>query len=261
MSKIEQLRNELKKAREKLIAKGCKWDPNTGNLMDIKPFEIAYQDAIERVFPDYIWWQLTNYWDIFDAMMSGLNDEEVIEEIINHIDPSVLKEDFEETSFGAKIEDGHTIEEYREKFGELYDEGQLWDFSEEDLMDGAIDVNPDIVYWKIEVDGKPRYFETCETCNEFLDGNSVNVDLGDIGSGIAAVAPLLLASDDLEKEDKKADAKLNEGTSNFPWSSDFDLLVFYTFDEFMDKIAYHPDYPNEEDFTTDLGGGDFHVDY
>ena len=266
MSKIEQLRKELNNARDRLIAKGWKWDGKTGNLMDIKPFEIAYQDAIEKVFPDYIWWQLTNYWDIFDAMMGGVNDKDIIEEIIAHIDPSVLDEAFEETENGAKIESGHTIEEYREKFGKLYDEGELWDFSEEDLFGGAVDINPDIVYWKIEVDGKPRYFETCELCNELLDFNvsALNgntLDLGSAGGALASGAMALLASDELEKADAKAEDKLNEGTSNFPWRSDFDLLVFYTYDEFYDKIKYHPDYPNEEDFTQDLGGGDFHVDY
>lgn len=233
MSKVEQLRKELNDARDRLIAKGWKWDGESGNLMDIKPFEIAYQDAIEKVFPDYIWWQLTNYWDIFDAMMGGINDKDIIEEIIAHIDPSVLDENFEENEMGAKVESGHTIEEYREKFGELYDEGELWDFSEEDFLDGAIEINPDITYWKIEVDGAPRYFETCEECVE----------------------------SDLEKEDDKVVAKLTEGTSNFPTRSDFDLLVFYTFDEFMDMIQYSPNYPNEEDYTQDLGGGDFHVDY
>ena len=269
MSKIEQLRKELNDARERLIAKGWKWDGESGNLMDIKPFEIAYQEAIEKVFPDYIWWELTNYWDIFDAMMGGINDKDIIEEIIAHIDPSVLDEAFEETENGAKIESGHTIEEYREKFGKLYDEGELWDFSEEDLFGGAVDINPDIVYWKIEVDGKPRYFETNELVNELLDGNmplsNVSIDLGSSGEDLAGAAmtalPMLLASNDLEKEDRKADTKLNEGTSNFPVHSDFDLLVFYTYDEFEDMIRYNPNYPNEEDYTQDLGGGDFHVDY
>lgn len=233
MSKIEQLRKELNDARDRLVAKGWEWDGKSGNFMDIKPFEIAYQEAIEKVFPDYIWWQLTNYWDIFDAMMGGINDKDIIEEIISHIDPSVLDEDFEETSNGAKIESGHTIEEYREKFGKLYDDGELWDFSEEDLFDGSVEINPDIIYWKIEVDGEPRYFETCEECVE----------------------------DDLDKEDTKSVAKLTEGTSNFPTRSDFDLLVFYTFDEFEDMVRNSLDYPNEEDYTQDLGGGDFHVDY
>lgn len=233
MSKVEQLRKELTNARNRLVKQGWKWDGESGNLMDIKPFEIAYQEAIEKVFPDYIWWQLTNYWDIFDAMMSGINDEDIIEEIIAHIDPKVLDEAFEENEMGAKIESGHTIEEYREKFGSLYDEGELWDFSEEDFLDGAIEINPDITYWKIEVDGAPRYFETCEECVE----------------------------SELEKEDDKVVAKLTEGTSNFPVHSDFDLLVFYTIDEFYNMIRYNSDYPNEEDFIQDLGEGDFHVDY
>lgn len=228
MTKIEELKNELVKERERLIAKGCKWDPETGNLLDIKPFEIAYQDAIERVFPDYIWWQLTNYWDIFDAMASGLNDEEVIDEIINHIDSSVLDDNVQEIGLGASVEEGHTLEEYREKFGELYDEGELWDFSEEDFKGGAIEINPDMVYWKIEVDGEPRYFETCQEC----------------------------VKSELEEEDELIAKKLTEGTSNFPIHNDFDLLVFYTLDEFLDLMHNDPNYPQEVSFEDEDGNVD-----
>lgn len=60
-----------------------------------------------------------------------------------------------------KIETGHTYEEYMEKFGDKYKSGDLWDVSEEDLESGAADLSPEIVYWEIEVDGQPHYFETC----------------------------------------------------------------------------------------------------
>lgn len=60
-----------------------------------------------------------------------------------------------------KIETGHTYEEYMEKFGDKYKSGDLWDVSEEDLESGAADLSPEIVYWEIEVEGQPHYFETC----------------------------------------------------------------------------------------------------
>ena len=51
-----------------------------------------------------------------------------------------------------------TMEEYMAKFGEAYERGELWDFSAEDVNGGAIDLDPDTVYW--EIDG--RVYETTE---------------------------------------------------------------------------------------------------
>lgn len=234
MSKIEQLRKELNSARDRLVAKGWKWDGKTGNLMDIKPFEVAYQNAIEKVFPDYIWWKLTNYWDIFDAMASGIDDKEIIDEIVAHIDPSVLDEDFEESPNGAKIEKGHTLEEYMEIFGEPYNRGELWDFSKEDFLGGAVEINPDIVYWEIvDNDGETRYYETCE------EGKC----------------------DDIMLEDEEATRELSEGASNFPLGNKFRLLAFYPEAEFEDMVRDDPDYPREDDYMTARGNGINEVDY
>ena len=61
-----------------------------------------------------------------------------------------------------KSEKGHTYEEYMSKYGIDYRNGDLWDFSKEDLTNGAIEVDPDMIYWEIEVDGEIRYFETNE---------------------------------------------------------------------------------------------------
>lgn len=61
-----------------------------------------------------------------------------------------------------KSEKGHTYEEYMLKYGIDYRNGDLWDFSEEDLTNGAIEVDPNMIYWEIEVDGEIRYFETNE---------------------------------------------------------------------------------------------------
>lgn len=57
-----------------------------------------------------------------------------------------------------QIECGKTLEEYMEKYGEAYNNGELWDFSAEDVNGGAIDLDPDTTYW--EIDG--RLYETSE---------------------------------------------------------------------------------------------------
>lgn len=57
-----------------------------------------------------------------------------------------------------KVKKGKTLAEYMSKYGVLYREGSLWDFSKEDIDDEAIFVRPDMVYW--EIDG--RWYETLE---------------------------------------------------------------------------------------------------
>lgn len=57
-----------------------------------------------------------------------------------------------------KVKKGKTLAEYMSKYGVLYKEGSLWDFSKEDIDDEAIFIRPDMVYW--EIDG--RWYETLE---------------------------------------------------------------------------------------------------
>ena len=48
------------------------------------------------------------------------------------------------------IEFGHTLEEYQEKFGQEYEQAELWDISIEDAFNGAIDEeNLNGIYWLI----------------------------------------------------------------------------------------------------------------
>lgn len=55
------------------------------------------------------------------------------------------------------IEFEHTLEEYQEKFGQEYEQGNLWDFAVEEVFNGTIEAeNLDNVYWLI--DG--RLYET-----------------------------------------------------------------------------------------------------
>ena len=58
------------------------------------------------------------------------------------------------------IELGHTFEEYKEQFGTLYEEGDLWDYSLEDVKTNAVEGNCNLVYWGIVVDNELRVYET-----------------------------------------------------------------------------------------------------
>lgn len=55
-----------------------------------------------------------------------------------------------------KVEKGHIIEEYMCMFGESYENGDLWDFPIEELYDGSIKPQKDMIYWLI----KDRAYET-----------------------------------------------------------------------------------------------------
>lgn len=58
------------------------------------------------------------------------------------------------------IELGHTLEEYRNRFGRLYAEGDLWDYSLEDVKFNAVEGQCNVLYWGIVVDDELRVFET-----------------------------------------------------------------------------------------------------
>ena len=166
-NRIENLRKRLNDVIE---------DLGQEDGFGLKKYEIAFQEAIESVYPDYIWWQVTNYWDIFNALFFlEMTPEEVADEIVKkaeefekteHIEESVFgqvaEEVFKEEDVEIKIEHGKTIDEYMEKFGELYNEGELWDFEEEDILSGAVKPRKDIVYW--EIDG--RLYETTDKAVE-----------------------------------------------------------------------------------------------
>lgn len=55
-----------------------------------------------------------------------------------------------------KVEYGHSIGEYMDKYGALYDSGTLWNFPKEELEDGTVEPQEDMTYW--EIDG--RLYET-----------------------------------------------------------------------------------------------------
>lgn len=224
MGKLETLRTELEKARKELNDKGYHYIPGESEIMEIKPFEIKYQDVIEKIWPDDAWWQVTGYWDIFDAMLGGLSDEKVIDEIIKHVGKDYLNESNEPKYIhGAKVEYGHTMKEYLSKYGDKYNDGMLWDYLKEDFEDGYVDTK-NITYWYLKDFNEDwRYFETDEV-SEKLDESQ----------------------------------ELNEGTSNFPvrMPNGLPLLVFYTMDEFDYMLKHDSDYPQEEDFEDEDGNID-----
>ena len=57
----------------------------------------------------------------------------------------------------TNVERGHSTSEYFNlDFGNAYEEGDLWDFSLEDFESGAVEPDPEMIYW--EIDG--RLYET-----------------------------------------------------------------------------------------------------
>lgn len=79
--------------------------------------------------------------------------------------PSPLWEDFieyikEKLPFAlfllTNVEGGHTLSEYDSLFGDKYSEGELWDFSLEDFESGAVEPDPEMIYWEID----DRLYET-----------------------------------------------------------------------------------------------------
>lgn len=106
MTDLEQLKQNLVDAKNELEAKGYKLGEE-GDFIDLVPdmkqYEYKFQDAIEQVWPDKAWWQMTNYWDMFqDSIMTGKTADEVIEDIMNHI---VVKEEPEEVKKEQEIKE------------------------------------------------------------------------------------------------------------------------------------------------------------
>ena len=117
MTDKELLKQKLEDAQIKLEEKGF-YLGEEGELMDLFPamkqYEFAFQNAIEDVWPDKAWWQVTNYWDIFqDSIMTGKRAEEVIQDILDHV-----VEDVEE----IKVEDESEFEDIDDDFEESLEE-------------------------------------------------------------------------------------------------------------------------------------------
>ena len=74
---IKQLEKELEKAKTRLAK-----DFKEGSLVSMKKAEIALQDVIEKVYPKTVWWEVTHYWDIFNAFMEGNDLDTVVKTII-----------------------------------------------------------------------------------------------------------------------------------------------------------------------------------
>ena len=60
---------------------------NEAGEKNIKAYEVAFQDIIERVFPDELWWEVTNC-NIFLHLTEYKNPEATVIEILKQ-----LKED------------------------------------------------------------------------------------------------------------------------------------------------------------------------
>lgn len=111
-----------------------------------------------------------------DTELSALKEkaEEVVKSLGESTDKNrTLKENIVfDVVNGFHIEYGHSLEEYMSLWGDLYKEGELWDFSFDDVKSKAIEPNEDMVYWAlIDKDGELRVYETYkfeefeESCN------------------------------------------------------------------------------------------------
>lgn len=58
----------------------------------------------------------------------------------------------------SNIIKGHTIKEYYDVYGDLYDAGEVWDFSVGDVTSEAVELDANMVYWYIN----GRIYETGE---------------------------------------------------------------------------------------------------
>lgn len=63
--------------------------------------------------------------------------------------------------FFTNVETGHDLDTYNTLFKSGIEDGSLWSFSKEDVETGAIEPDPDILYW--EIDG--RLYETTLNSN------------------------------------------------------------------------------------------------
>ena len=109
---IKQLEKELEKAKTRLAK-----DFKEGSLVSMKKAEIALQDVIEKVYPKTVWWEVTHYWDIFNAFMEGNDLDTVVKTIIEKAkayekngdndeklaERKAMKEDSEETSMCHRL--------------------------------------------------------------------------------------------------------------------------------------------------------------
>lgn len=103
-----------------------------------------------------------NYWDVENALWddfkasTGVSDsddspetEERFNKFVQDNAPGMLDDWISAKLADLHIEDGHTEKEFFEKFGDAYNDGDIWDFSEDDLLNGAIEPDPAIQYWRI----------------------------------------------------------------------------------------------------------------
>lgn len=102
---------------------------------------------------------------------SEIEAEQIVRDMYRREEIVLTSDDYIDTEFevlsskerihGAIVEYGHTMEEYRRQYGNAYDNGDLWDYSREDLEDGSVEPEKNKVYWAIvNEDGEERLFET-----------------------------------------------------------------------------------------------------
>jgi hypothetical protein len=181
MTDKELLKQKLEDAKVKLEEKGF-YLGEEGELMDLFPamkqYEYAFQDAIEEVWIDEPWWKVTNYWDIFqDSIMSGKKADEVIEDILNHIEIKDSESETEEVEDEDMFKDIDDDIEVESKFEEDEDEIISNEDDEEHIITDREEVLTD--------EEKPNWVkdESLEDCDDCEVTDSVFELVKDLDKG------------------------------------------------------------------------------
>lgn len=96
---------------------------------DIKEYEVAYQEAIEKIYPENLWWEVIDlniFWDLFENQ----NPRATIDNIISSVKPE-FKKDVIDTVVTEDVEEenpelGEPLEESKKVCEDTVKQGNKW---------------------------------------------------------------------------------------------------------------------------------------
>ena len=100
----EEIKEEKGKHFDLLMAlKGAREALQRNDIYNLKAYEVAYQDAIERYFPDKSWWEVVDF-DIFGDLFSNKDPEHTEIEIVKHIKEDEIDESCDECALNEQVD-------------------------------------------------------------------------------------------------------------------------------------------------------------